>query len=30
MLIALTPESLFDFYAREAPDEAWTKPDEFH
>ena len=29
-LIGLTPESLFDYYARESPDEAWTKPDEFH
>ena len=29
-LIGLVPESLFDFYAREAPDDAWTKPDELH
>eukprot|EP00611_Tribonema_gayanum_P008561 TRINITY_DN1813_c0_g3_i4.p1 TRINITY_DN1813_c0_g3~~TRINITY_DN1813_c0_g3_i4.p1 ORF type:complete len:553 (+),score=213.70 TRINITY_DN1813_c0_g3_i4:368-2026(+) len=29
-LVGLLPESLFDYYEREKPEEAWTNPKEFH
>ncbi|CAM9789363.1 unnamed protein product, partial [Phaeothamnion confervicola] len=29
-LVGLLPDSLFDYYARESPEEAWTGPKEFH